>query len=516
MADSFLGLLSPANNSGVEGLARLTLDGTTLHVDMAADGATPGQAHPFHIHGFTDGSGTERLAVVSDDANGNGLVETPEGVVASGQPIFDLTASGTNAHGGGTTTDFPAADANGHVQLSQSYQLDPAQAKDAQVLAHLDGRILELHGLSLPAAGHAAGATTYDPTLPVAQAQLFGAQSSADGTNGSHGTSGTGTNAGAGTGTDANASAGTSTTTSTDRGTSGTGAGASGGTGGNTDTGSTGSGTGATGTGTTTHGFDWLHADSSSFLQHANAVLNALAPYELRPDGSGPMAPEPANATGTHATDFAALILPENNSGAFGAAAVHFDSEASTVSVDLWMTGLTPDQAHAAHIHGFSNGQPSLLGNISLDTDGDHFVEDQEGEKVTGPVIMALTQDGSISDAEMTANFASADANGNLQLHQTYQFDSSDPVQKEIFSELEDRLVGREIQLHGLDVTAQQGAGTVNEVNGEEGYKPNLPVASGILLPVTDNPAGQDIASLAQVLETQFANHSGSSDQVFA
>jgi hypothetical protein len=461
MAETFLSLLNAANNSGVDGLARVTLDSTALHVDTVATGLTPGQMHPFHIHGFSDGSGTERPAIVSDDTNGNGLVETPEGAAASGPPLFDLTASGANTHGAGTGTDFPTADANGHLQLSQAYQLDPAQPNDAQILAQLDGRILELHGLNLSngASGATTATTSYNADLPASQGQLFAASSTtgqADGTGGTPGTDGSST------------------------------------------------------------GFDWLHADSASFLQHADAVLAALAPYELKPDGSGPVTPEPPGAAQTEATDFAALILPENNSGAFGAATVHFDSDASTISVDLWTTGLTPDETHAAHLHGFSNLQPSLLANLSLDVDRDNFVEDQEGEKVTGPVIMALTQDGSISDAELTANFASADANGNLQLHQTYQFDTSDPVQKEIFSELEDRLVGREIQLHGLDVTAQQGAGTVNEVNGEEGYKPNLPAAAGILLPITDGSAGQDIASLAHALEMQFANHPAPSDSVIA
>jgi hypothetical protein len=51
-------------------------------------------------------------------------------------------------------------------------------------------------------------------------------------------------------------------------------------------------------------------------------------------------------------------------------------------------------------------------------------IEDQEGEKVVGPVILALTQDGSISDAELTANFPKADADGVVRLHETYSFDS--------------------------------------------------------------------------------------------
>ncbi|HKG50941.1 MAG TPA: hypothetical protein VKB14_10900, partial [Actinomycetales bacterium] len=73
MAETEIILLTPANNSGVLGLARATLDGTTLTLDVAASGLTPGESHPLHIHGFTDGAaGTEHPATVADDANTDG------------------------------------------------------------------------------------------------------------------------------------------------------------------------------------------------------------------------------------------------------------------------------------------------------------------------------------------------------------------------------------------------------------------------------------------------------------
>jgi hypothetical protein len=249
----------------------------------------------------------------------------------------------------------------------------------------------------------------------------------------------------------------------------------------------------------------WLGADSETFLANASKALALLAPYALAPDGSGPVAPEPPGAAGSDATDYAALLLPSNGSGALGVATAHIDRAAAMISVDLWVAGLTPNEAHGAHIHGFSNDEPSLLPNLTLDADKDGFVEDQEGETVVGPVILALTQDGSISDAALTANFPVADANGVVRLHETYSFDISDPVQKTIFGELEDRLAGREIQLHGLAVPATEGQGTPNEVNGEAGYKPELPVANGILLPVDQDLATIDPSSLAPVIEALIA-----------
>src|SRR3954447_23939659 len=54
-SNTFVTLLLPENNSGAAGVARVTLDGNTLTVDVVASGLTPGEPHPMHIHGFLDG-----------------------------------------------------------------------------------------------------------------------------------------------------------------------------------------------------------------------------------------------------------------------------------------------------------------------------------------------------------------------------------------------------------------------------------------------------------------------------
>lgn len=445
MAQTFYTLLAPTNNSGVTGIARLTLDGSTLHVDLAATGATPVQLHPIELLGL--GSGTERLATAANDTNGNGRIEASEAAAVAGSPIFDLTLSGANTHGAGAPTDAPPAAEGGLLLLSQTYTLDPAQAADAQVLQRLQGRVLEVSGLNQPATDPATGqaATAYDATLPAAAGTVTALPSAFSGIS----------------------------------------------------------------------SLSWLTGDANTFLQHAQAALGALAPYQLNQQGTGPLAPEPAGAA-TGATSYAALLLPSNNSGAIGATTVSIDAAADTVTVDLYMVGLTPNQVHASHIHGFSNEAPSLVPNLSLDADRDGFVEDQEGEGVIGPVILGLTRDGSISDAVLTGNYASADANGTLRVQQTYKFDASNPAQATLLSELEARLAGREVQVHGLDVTAQQGAGTVNEVDGTAGYKPNLPVANGVLLPLDGSAASPDLASLVRAAQIELGIQPAASDQVFA
>ena len=76
MATTALALLTPGNNSGVSGFGTVTLDGTTLTIDVAATGLTPNAVHSLHVHGFLDDR-PERLAVAADDVDGDGFVETP-------------------------------------------------------------------------------------------------------------------------------------------------------------------------------------------------------------------------------------------------------------------------------------------------------------------------------------------------------------------------------------------------------------------------------------------------------
>lgn len=439
MSETAFTLITPGNNSGVLGLARATLDGTSLTVDVAASGLTPGEAHPFHLHGFLNDA-PERLAVAADDADGDGFIETVEGETSAyGSVIAGLTASGDAVFGLEASPDFPVAAADGTLRFTQTYTLDPAEAGDAQILerltARFEGRVLEFHGLDLPGGGGAGtpgevnGAAGYQPQVPVAQGQLF-----------------------------------------------------------------------VPGFFITVDTANWLHLGSEAFLDRSTAALSLLAPYTLNPEDTGPVAPEPPGAATPDTDTYAALLAPSNGSGALGAALVTLDRAEAKLTVDLWTTGLEPGE-HATHIHGFADDRPSLLPNYRLDADRDGFVEDAEGEPVVGPVILALTEDGTVSNAKVGLNFPDADADGILRLHQTYDFDENDPTQAAAFADLAQRLTGREVQLHGLTLPATEGEGTPGEVNGTAGFKDELPVANGILLPVTDARPVQDVVALASTLE---------------
>jgi hypothetical protein len=427
--------LRPANNSGVLGFGRVTLDGQTLSVDVVASGLTPNQPHMVDIYGFPDDR-RGRDAEARDDLDGDGLVETAEGVQrAYGPSLVSLTEAGPGGTYLGAASTHPVADAQGFLSFHQTYRLDLSDPEDAAVLerlgARLEHRVLQIHGLELP--GGAEGAGGYLSELPVAAGNLRDLS-----------------------------------------GTAGTAA-------------------------------DLLALVAPGALTAAAAELLRLhLPYTLNAAGTGPAAPEPALVLDAPLTgSFVALLPSANNSGVHGSASVVFDEAGGALTVDMAVTGLTPGAEHPMHLHGFADDRPSLLPNLRLDADRDGFVEDAEGAAATGPVILALTADGTVTAAEAAAeaNFPVADANGRLLFHQTYRFDRGDPEQLAIWSELRDRATGRELQIHGLEVAADQGEGTGGEVDGTAGYKAELPVANGILLPLPEPIADPLLAALRDLAQ---------------
>jgi uncharacterized protein DUF4214 len=240
-----------------------------------------------------------------------------------------------------------------------------------------------------------------------------------------------------------------------------------------------------------------LNAFLQSFIMSSQEEeqqrLQLQAPYSLNPLGTGPVAPEnPIVPAVANATNTAVAVLnPSNNSGVSGEAIVHIDKQAGIVTLDVVASGLTPDQIHPQHIHGFDDDQPSLLPNITLDGDRDGFVEDPEGATVVGPALLSGTASGAVTNVEISTDFPTADANGNLRFHQEYRFDLTDPNQQAIFENLEQRIAGREFQIHGLDILPGEGDNTGFEVNGTPGYAIALPVANGVFLPVVDQATAE-------------------------
>ncbi|HYG89284.1 MAG TPA: hypothetical protein VD978_23840 [Azospirillum sp.] len=177
---------------------------------------------------------------------------------------------------------------------------------------------------------------------------------------------------------------------------------------------------------------------------------------------------------------FFTVLNASNNSNVQGGALVSLGE--NTLTVNAVVMGLEPGEVHPFHIHGFQDDSPSTLPDLFQDGDQDGFVEDPEGEPVTGGVLLALTTEGPPSDVLLSDDFPVADENGVLEFSRIYEFDLADPTQAEIFGHLSTRLEDRVLQLHGLTLPQEGfGEGTPNEVNGAAGYIAELPVADGLL-----------------------------------
>lgn len=176
---NFQTTLTPLNDSGVTGMAYLTLDGNLLTVQINASGLEPNQPHAQHIHGTFDASGNPTDATtptMAQDTNGDGLIEVTEGAATYGPILVPLTP-------------FPVAP-DGTVNFTQTYNLDgdiyfdsPALGRTATKsdLFPLPFREIVLHGMNTPVDivnGGLDGQTffamgSYVGTLPIASGEIM-------------------------------------------------------------------------------------------------------------------------------------------------------------------------------------------------------------------------------------------------------------------------------------------------------------------------------------------------------
>ena len=179
-----------------------------------------------------------------------------------------------------------------------------------------------------------------------------------------------------------------------------------------------------------------------------------------------------------YTTSFTAL----NGSGVTGQAIVGYDVDSNSITVAIRASGLEPNMVHVQHIHGFTDGTTEAqTPTLALHADGDGFIELGEGLNTYGPILLNLTTDHGNDSGSDNGHDHSGDLtgfptapDGNIWFVETYQLPAgslgADPL-----------LDLREIVIHGLTVSADDGAGTGGEVDGTAGYKLVLPVASGEL-----------------------------------
>jgi Cu/Zn superoxide dismutase len=141
---TYVATITALNNSGVSGMATVTVTGATLSVEVSAAGLTPGQTHPLHIHGLSSGAST----CPPSPAN-RAVVPEASAERFYGPVLLPLEP-------------FPAADATGHAFYSAS--LNASSAVPTTPLLPLDGRAIVVHGMMLGGA--------YNAGLPVGCGEL--------------------------------------------------------------------------------------------------------------------------------------------------------------------------------------------------------------------------------------------------------------------------------------------------------------------------------------------------------
>ncbi len=147
--------LEQLNDSGVSGVAHLTLDGDQLTVKIEATGLEENRVHPQHIHGLPEpgeeGNGfanprNSTCPTAAADANGDGVVDLLEGLPNYGRVRLDLRDYSTTPHG---ILDF-----------EETYTVPDA----LQPVNTLQNRTIVLHGLTVRGG--------YVPTMPIACGQI--------------------------------------------------------------------------------------------------------------------------------------------------------------------------------------------------------------------------------------------------------------------------------------------------------------------------------------------------------
>ena len=173
-------------------------------------------------------------------------------------------------------------------------------------------------------------------------------------------------------------------------------------------------------------------------------------------------------------SSFTAELVDFNNTGVDGVVTAILDDASERLYLEGRISGLTPDVAHLAHIHGrvddgsaVDSRVPSLLDDV----DGDGFVELAEGAPLYGPILLPVIDEN--GDA------FTADSSGVLSFRQTFDLTEAGTFAEGFGLDQLLPLELREFVVHGAIVPPAVGAGTAGEVDGSGGFLPTLPVGAG-------------------------------------
>lgn len=139
--------LDALNRSGVSGTATLTALGNgDLSVRIDASGMVPNSPHAQHIHGSA--GGTDFMCPTqAADKDGDGFVNTEEGLPDYGDIFISLTTAGDTTKKSGLAVDrMPKADADGNLTYQRTIKAD---ALPPGTIEHLKDLHIVQHGIDV-------------------------------------------------------------------------------------------------------------------------------------------------------------------------------------------------------------------------------------------------------------------------------------------------------------------------------------------------------------------------------
>ena len=198
-------------------------------------------------------------------------------------------------------------------------------------------------------------------------------------------------------------------------------------------------------------------------------------------------------ASAEHLSYAAGTFTALNGSGVSGAVSMKYDAIADSLYVMARLSGLTPLQPHPGHIHGeptvpdFDAKTPTL----SVDDDGDGFIDLAEGAQTYGDIQLTFNDD-------TASTFPEADANGVLSYSMTFQnimaigegagssvFAFAPPGPGETYPnpliDLAEVVFHGRVLEEGMAGANPFGRPAFGEADGTPGYNVALPVASAEL-----------------------------------
>lgn len=154
---------SADGGSNPTGRVVMEQDGNRVHVKILAAGLAEELPHAQHIHGVIGGSNV--CPTIEDDADDNGLIDTPEGVPSYGGIKLSLTTTGDSSPDSALAVPrFPVAD-DGSILI-----YDRVLTVSDEVAANLEDLHIVIHGIDLNNNGSYdfdAGPSPLDEELPL-------------------------------------------------------------------------------------------------------------------------------------------------------------------------------------------------------------------------------------------------------------------------------------------------------------------------------------------------------------